>query len=210
LWFLLYRILKPVSENIKAKENFVANAHHELKTPLTVIKSELELFDKSNLTTLQNKEIQGLKIQVEKMINLTNHLLTNLTKNQEILLNSKILLSEVILNSIDIISTIYIQNNLKINISSNLDIEIKTNDVLFKQLILNIIENAFKHTQTLENKYLNIELNEKKEIIFTNPTNKSILIVGNGLKAMDFIANELGLNAVTLIENNQFTIILRL
>jgi signal transduction histidine kinase len=207
VWFVLYKILKPVSDTIKAKEIFVANAHHELKTPLTIIKSELDLFYINNLSQQQKQDLIGINFQVQKMSSLVTTMLSNLDKNKEIELQSTVNLREIINESVKILSTVYKSSKLKIEHDIGLDQKLVVNDIIFKQLILSIIENAFKHTTQLEKCMLSIR-NEDDSIIFINTTDKNLFKVGNGYNSIAYMAKKSGYKIGTLIEENKFKVIL--
>jgi signal transduction histidine kinase len=213
VWFLLYFVLKPVSETITSKENFIANAHHELKTPLTVINSELDLFDQQNFNQSQKTEFVGIKLQVEKMINLTNHLLAKLSKNQEILLKTQININEVVTNSLNKIHNIYKDSNLEVHINIDENATINSNDILFKQLIFSVLENAFKHTQNIHKPQLiikyKLENKNRWQLEFANTltikplsqaqntnqnTTQDFELNGNGMRAIKAIAKQINLN----------------
>jgi signal transduction histidine kinase len=204
-WFLLYFILKPVSEAIKTKENFIANAHHELKTPLTVLKSELDLFDMYNLTNYQKTDIIGMKFQVEKMINLTTHLLSNLTKNKELLLLTNVNVYTTIVNNIDIIKKIYPDAKLQIYLNLDQSYQIHNNEILFKQLVLSIIENSFKHSRHIENPTLHISLADNV-LCFVNSTDRVLINKGNGLSAILAISEQIKIKTTFTSENGFFSI----
>jgi signal transduction histidine kinase len=79
-YFLAGRTLKPISAMIEEQQRFVSDASHELKTPLTSLKSAFEVFlrdEKSNLTDAKQlvkesiSEVDKLQKLSESMLNLT-------------------------------------------------------------------------------------------------------------------------------------------
>ena len=70
--FLSRAIVKPVEENVEAQKRFVADASHELKTPLTVIDANAAVLEQS---IGQNKWLDYIKEQSGRMAGLVNELL---------------------------------------------------------------------------------------------------------------------------------------
>ncbi len=70
---LLTRIIvKPVEENVQAQKRFVADASHELKTPLAVIDANAAVLEQ---TVGQNKWLDYIKEQTQRMAGLVRELL---------------------------------------------------------------------------------------------------------------------------------------
>jgi signal transduction histidine kinase len=190
-WCLLYFILKPVSDTISEKENFVANAHHELKTPLTILKSEVDLFDTQNFSKTQKKDLLGLKFQIERMILLINHLLSNLNKDRELLILSDMNVKNVIEQSLQAVQQIYSDCNLCTILEVDENLIIKTNDILFKQLVLSIIENAFKHCNAKKDISKLVIKSNGNNICFYNSAIIDTVRDGNGMRAIYSTADQL-------------------
>ena len=70
--FLSRVIVKPVDENMQAQKRFVADASHELKTPLAVIDANAAVLEQ---TVGPNKWLDYIKEQTERMAGLVNELL---------------------------------------------------------------------------------------------------------------------------------------
>ena len=71
-WFLTRVIVRPVEENTEMQKRFVADASHELKTPLTVIDANASVLEQS---IGQNKWLDYIKEQTGRMSGLVNELL---------------------------------------------------------------------------------------------------------------------------------------
>lgn len=73
-WFLTERSIKPVKEAFEKQKHFISDASHELKTPLAVIRTNVDvLLDSSG--TEEKKWLSYIKEEVERMGHLTNDLL---------------------------------------------------------------------------------------------------------------------------------------
>jgi signal transduction histidine kinase len=69
-------LLERLETAFKAQEHFVANASHQLNTPLSIIKGELEVLEsKSRSPEEIEKFHRSLKEELERLINLVKNLL---------------------------------------------------------------------------------------------------------------------------------------
>ena len=70
-YFLAEEAIKPIKDAYTAQKVFIANASHEIKTPLAAISANLEAADITD-----NKWIKNVETETEKLTNLNNQLLT--------------------------------------------------------------------------------------------------------------------------------------
>ena len=159
-------VVAQIEISFKKLKNFNSNVSHELKTPLAIMKSEIDVAlmdenkncDKTLRSILQ--EINYLNDITEKLLFLTKNNLNNLN------------LKEIDLE--DIIFELFEKYSNKINISLHIDENdeyiIKGDKTLLKMAISNLIENSIKY------KALKIDITLKKT------KNKIILIIkDNGM-----------------------------
>lgn len=83
-YFLAGRTLRPIDEMVKQQNQFISDASHELKTPLTALKTELEvnLRDKNLSLPESKKLLQSNLEEVNSLVHLSESLLT-LSQNHE-------------------------------------------------------------------------------------------------------------------------------
>lgn len=84
--FLLVSLsLIPTKEAMKAQNEFIAAASHELRSPLTVIRANLSLLNNSSSKEETEKLISASSKEVDRLKHLTDHLLTltNLDANTQ-------------------------------------------------------------------------------------------------------------------------------
>ncbi len=71
LFFLSGRIIRPIAESYEKQARFITDAGHELKTPLTVIRANVDLLEAD---VGQNESLADIRQQSERLADLTNDL----------------------------------------------------------------------------------------------------------------------------------------
>lgn len=72
LIFLSGRIVKPFSENYEKQKQFITDAGHELKTPLTIIDADAEVLE---MDVGENEWLTDIRTQTKRLAQLTNSLI---------------------------------------------------------------------------------------------------------------------------------------
>ena len=141
-YFMAEEAIKPVKESYEAQKIFIANASHEIKTPLAAISANLEAADIKN-----NKWISNIEIETDKLARLNTELLT-LARTD---LNHKITSSEVDLGKkinkiLDGFEPRLKTKKLIRKIDSSLKAKVNLDD--FEQILSILIDNAIKYSDS--------------------------------------------------------------
>lgn len=176
--FLAKWILKPTEKSWQQQKQFLADASHELKTPLTVIltNADIVLSHKKDTIENQSKWVEHIQTEAKRMSTLINELLflakTDDTKTNIIF--STLNFSDIVWNSLlPFESVIYEQGKiLESNIES--DIMIYGEENKLKQLIVILLDNACKYSN--EKTTIEINLSENQDKIKLSVTNKGVPI----------------------------------
>ncbi len=142
-WFVS-KSLKPVEENMDDMRNFIHNAGHELKTPLSVIHGNLQILSASkklntDLTKESISEIERLWKLIEWLIDLSD-INSNNPKDQ-----CKI--SDEIKWAISDFSHEAKAKKLSIDFDDSSDLELSINREYFYILFSNLLGNAIKYSK---------------------------------------------------------------
>ena len=137
------RMIKPIAESYAKQKEFITNAGHELKTPMTVIKSCTEVIE---MQSGETKWTEGIKEQVKKLSDLTTHMVA-LAKMDEggDLPMEDVNLSKLVNESLEGFSLeAELQNRV---IESNIEdgINVSGNQTLLNELISILADNALKY-----------------------------------------------------------------
>jgi CheY-like chemotaxis protein len=135
----------------KAKASFLSNMSHELRTPLNGIIGTTNLLMHEPASSSQKKYYDVLQHTSDHMLHLVNHIL-DFSKINE----GKINLDRNIFNlkhTVTKICRVYLAQNTQENVVFNfeideaLDKEIISDDLRLKQILFNLLSNAFKFTK---------------------------------------------------------------
>lgn len=74
------RAVKPTAESYEKQKQFVTDANHELKTPLTLIRTNLDI---AEMETGKNEWLEDIRDESEKMTELVNRLVTLARMDEE-------------------------------------------------------------------------------------------------------------------------------
>lgn len=148
-------IIKPVIENEKKEKNFVASTSHELKTPLTIIKANIEMLEKEIGT---NRRIEHIVSETKRMTTLVNNMmeLNNLSKNSS---HTEMSLSEAVLSIVLPFESVAYDagKEFRINVENNVKITGNYNQI--QSLVSILIDNAISYS--FENSTIDITLYQK-------------------------------------------------
>ncbi len=163
----VYKVFKPVEENIEDMTNFIHNAGHELKTPLAVIRGNLQVMhaEKKMDPLLLEKSLWEVD-HISKLIDSLRELsdLGKVTKKREV--NIKEIIDQIIsdLSKKSQEKNIYITNSIK----SNYIIYASAQEL--SVLFWNILQNAVKYNV----KNGEIKVYRRKNIIYISDTGVGI------------------------------------
>ncbi len=134
--------LKPVEENISNMQQFVHNAGHELKTPLSTTKSTLQLARK---TWDYSEAIEEASFELEKMNSLIDSLiqLSAIKKDNNI---KEFGVLEIVTQIVNNYKEQAEKKNIKINLYQKENFFIKANPDYFRIFVSNLLSNAIKYS----------------------------------------------------------------
>ncbi len=170
LAFGIYRVRKTFKQEIllsRQQQNFLLSVTHELKTPLASNKLFLQTLAKHELSKEKQAEIIKKAISdVDRLNSLVdNILLSARIENGEMLLNKEkcslsLLVSQVIENSGQLS---FYKNRINVQTINDAQVEIDKN--AFSSILLNLIENALKYSNSESAVFVEIDKKENKAIL---------------------------------------------
>ncbi|MCW8805806.1 MAG: ATP-binding protein [Ignavibacteriaceae bacterium] len=162
-----------IKKSIDYMNQFSISAAHELKTPLTILRGEIELALRSKITPDEYREVlQSNLDETLRLINIVDKLFfISKTDHALIKINKeKTELNNFIFSAIESMKKIANEKNIKLNYFNDEKIDAEIDTGLINQVIYNLIENAIKFSdvgQTVEIR-LHKTNSDKAIISFTN------------------------------------------
>ena len=155
-------ITKPVLDSFNREKEFIANASHELKTPLAVMMASVDAMD---INKKNEKWINNLKSESDRMNNLITRLL-DLSKSENYLTKENFTINDISKiiekRALTFESLAY---EKKVTIETNIceDIKLLSNKESIDELISILIDNAISHSY--DNSKITVNLSKLKSEI---------------------------------------------
>lgn len=158
--YLANQIIKPVKETYNAQKQFIANASHEIKTPLAVIQANLEAADIKD-----NEWIDNAMNKAEELADLNNQLLAlaRVDANANESKKTEITLSDFTEKLIKPLKPQCTKKGTEVKIETLSNRAVSLDAASFKQLLNILLDNAIKYSD----KNIDIEVTDH-EIKITN------------------------------------------
>lgn len=176
-YILITKLIEPIEESYETQNRFVSDASHELKTPLAIIKSCLDLIAKGDK---EEELVNYCQDETDRLIRLTNNLLQlsehsdqeydliNLSKSVELLISGV----EVGLFEKKI--------NLSSDIETDINARIANDDI--NQLLHILIDNGVKYND--DRRRLKVVLRKTSKHIYLEVENTSNVVEGDQLEQL--------------------------
>lgn len=177
-YFLAGRTLKPIQDMMQHQKQFIAHASHELKTPLTALRTEIEvaLMNKSPSVQELKRVIQSNLEEVVIMQKLAESLLhlTYLESGTPAVKES-VHLDEILTASIKRVSALAKQKGIEITYTKNSDVTVlAVKDDLISLFVI-LLDNAIKYSPSGSKVIISIQ--KKKNMVAVSVTDN-----GPGIK----------------------------
>ena len=160
------RLFEQVKSLSDKKDEFIALASHELKTPLTTIKGYLQVLAKREQDELSTLFLNKSLSQVEKLNTLVEDLL-NMSRIESGQLNFNLEIFDIKEMLTEIIETFSYssQTHRVITQLSSLPAPVKGDKQRIEQAILNLMTNAVKYSPKADEIVVNLEVNDENVIL---------------------------------------------
>lgn len=163
-------LIKPVEESFNKQKQFIADASHELKTPIAVIMVSADCLEEE----YEKKYIDNIKQESDNMNRLVTSLLDLTKVENSNKVHEKVNLSKLVEKSILPLESLTYEKHitLKYNIESNIYYSCNKDEIV--QLINILLDNAIKHT--FKNGDIIVELKYNKGNVLLEVINKGVAI----------------------------------
>lgn len=142
--FLARKIVTPLEESYQKQKQFISDAGHELKTPVSVVSANAELLSRE---IGENQWLQNIQYENERMGMLVCQLLDlarteNVAPQKERIDFSRLAVSEALS-----FESVAYEKGLRLNTSITSSIDVDGNGTQLKQIVSILLDNAIRHSK---------------------------------------------------------------
>ncbi|NNN19082.1 MAG: hypothetical protein HKL84_04425 [Acidimicrobiaceae bacterium] len=145
----LSELLRRLEESISRQRGFVAVAGHELRTPLAILKGELELAQKSDRTESELRfAVAEALDETERIIRLSEHLLLLARKDEGaaiVTLEMKEM-APILARSIDDFSKVATERDVSLMLNCNESVICGMDESALRQIMANLLGNSLRYS----------------------------------------------------------------
>lgn len=174
--FFANKAIQPVQEAFEKQKQFIADASHELKTPLTVINTNVDVLlsnEESNANE-QSKWLHYIKSEVERMTKLTNDLLylTQMNDWDMKMIYTEFDISKAVQGVVLTMEAVIFENQIIFEDDIEPNLKIFGNNEQIKQVVMILLDNAIKYTNNKGT--VSIELKKSHNNLSLSVTNTGV------------------------------------
>ena len=162
-----FLVFKPTEESYKKQKRFITNASHELKTPLTIISTDLEIIEMDNG---KSEWTESIKDQVDRLTKMTNQLVTLSKMDEEDFKNypfEDFSLTDLAKQCIESFLPSFEKQGLILETNVEDGINYHGNKYLLDELFYIFLDNALKYTKDNEKACVYMKKASKNRINLT-------------------------------------------
>ena len=166
--FFSKKVFLPVVDSYQKQKQFITDASHELKTPLTIISANIEVLE---MESEENNWTISIKKQIDRMIHLVEQMvsLSKMDEGQETIHKEHLNFSTLVTEASDSFATVAQSREKAYETHIEDNLSISGDEKLLRQMLSLLLENAVKYS------------NEHGKIVLTckKKGNKSELVIWN-------------------------------
>ena len=148
--FVANRAIRPLEESWEKQRQFVADASHELKTPLAIIDANREalLLDKDSLAPEQRKWLNNINTETNRMNGLVAQLLYLSRMEEEKSSPTPCDLYVLATEALTSVEVIFFEKGIKLESELASEVSVMADPAALRQTMLILLDNAARYTPT--------------------------------------------------------------
>jgi signal transduction histidine kinase len=146
-WFIAAKSIEPVDRAVEQMRRFMADAAHELRTPITVVRSRAEV-------TLQRERdrgeyedaLRGIERESMRVGRIVDDLLTlaRADAGERLIERQRVFLDDIVLDTAEAAKALAVRRDVRISVDEFEEAPITADPVLVRQLVMIFLDNAIK------------------------------------------------------------------
>jgi len=144
VFFLSKKVFRPIEESYWKQKQFITNASHDIKTPLTIINANTEILESESGA---NEWTAGIKNEVKRLTSLTQNLvyLAKLDEQEQTITKSNFILSDTICETAKAFEPVALAAGRELQVSVEPNLSFFGNESMMQQMSSLLIDNAIKY-----------------------------------------------------------------
>lgn len=161
--YLADKVIKPLEQNAVKQKQFISDAGHELKTPIAVVSTNLEMLSRQ---IGENKWLNNIEYETEKMSALIKQLM-ELAKTENLQAPlAEIDMSHLVEGEILVFESVAFEQGILLNYDDvEPEVKVKGNAEQLKQLTAILLDNAIEHTKDKSAVVVNLKKQKSKMVL---------------------------------------------
>lgn len=159
-------IIRPLEESDRRQKQFISDAGHELKTPVSVIEANAELLEREIGT---NQWLHNIRFESGRIAGLVNELLALAKTERETIQMEELNFSRLVMGGILPFESIAFESGRQLNYQIADDIMINGNAGQLSQMVSILMDNAFSHSEGEGD--VSVQLFEEKSSVYLTVSN---------------------------------------
>ena len=156
------RIIRPVIESHTKQKQFITDAGHELKTPITIISADIDVLE---MDLGKNEWIEDIRLQTKRLTSLTNDLilLSRMEESKPQFNMIELPFSDLVFETSQSFQSLSMAQQKHLNIEIQPMLSIIGDEKTLRQLITILLDNALKYST--EQGTITLSLNQQTKFI---------------------------------------------
>ncbi len=145
IFVLSGKIIKPIAESYEKQKQFITDAGHEIKTPLTIINANVDILE---MELGENESLADIQQQTKRLRSLTNDLvmLTRMEESENSMQKIEFPVSDVVTEAVLPFRNVALQQGKEFVCNIQPLLTLKGNDKAIIQLVNILMDNALKYS----------------------------------------------------------------
>ncbi|MCL6602141.1 MAG: HAMP domain-containing histidine kinase [Paenibacillus sp.] len=176
--FFANRSITPVKEAFDKQKQFIADASHELKTPLAIINTNTDVLLSNSEDTIDNqsKWLYYIKSETERMTRLTNDLLylTQMDDSKTNMIFTKFNISDTVEDIILTMEAVIFEKHLSLEYDIEPNLTVYGSSEQIRQVVMILLDNAVKYANSKGSVTLSLKKQQNEVILSVSNTGEGI------------------------------------
>lgn len=167
IYYMSGKVVAPLQESMDKQKQFITDASHELKTPVSVISTNMEIL-KMDLGT-ENEWVSSTQRQIVKLRKLISHLisLAKLEETENEVERMEFSFSDAVQDCVDVYAAMAEADGKKLTTDITPDLKICAEEKSIREMLTILFENAVKYATDDSEIHISLKKEGKKLVFIT-------------------------------------------